>query len=715
MGVASTRGFAGRKVVAWLAALTALLALACSLAVAAPQQALADNPTPVDVTTAKVDFTSQKGGEFLHTPQFGVEVASNEAELFGYTDKVDGVSVLDVLVKAHELKYGADFKKESAENFLVIGEYGSPEKQFTLAPEDGLYYGGFFLNHAMANDGTMYDDLNYNATTVTNQAVADGDLVEFFFYENECYGDCYTWFVDSEGVYSRNLVAAAGEKLQLGLKGFNAMTASQFKDETGLTSCNDASSLYGVQLFTVDLATGDMTPIEGAVTNDDGAVEVSFEKAGEYWITAFGIDEEEDAWQTIMTLTKVTVNDSVIVPEKPITINVTATISDKGELVKGKDGKPVAQVPITLSDKASYIIDDALKAVHDQCFNGGAEAGYASSMTDWGLSIDKLWGDTTMNFGYYVNGKMAWNAEEPITDGDMIDAFIMTTAWEPYAAFEKPAYKATAFKPLEVTLQEGDWSSDELVMVPSEKASVFVYGDNSVSAATTDANGKATLTFKKQGTYLVTASKTQVIDGATYPAIAAPVCVVTVAANPDEANLANAKVTLSKTKYTYANKSFSPTATVTSKSGKLLVKGTDYTVTYKNNKNAGTAKVVVSGKGNYTGTKTVMFTIAKAKCPAKVTTTKKSIRAKKLENRKRVIKGAITVSEAVKGSTIKYKRVTKGSSKQLTKVDPKTGAITVKQNTKAGTYKVKVKVTITKKNYKKFTTEKTVTINVTKN
>ena len=42
-----------------------------------------------------------------------------------------------------------------------------------------------------------------------------------------------------------------------------------------------------------------------------------------------------------------------------------------------------------------------------------------------------------------------------------------------------------------------------------------------------------------------------------------------------------------------------------------LTEGTDYTVTYKNNVNVGTATVVVTGKGNFTGTRLIDFTIAK--------------------------------------------------------------------------------------------------------
>ncbi|MBR0380967.1 MAG: CHAP domain-containing protein [Eubacterium sp.] len=70
------------------------------------------------------------------------------------------------------------------------------------------------------------------------------------------------------------------------------------------------------------------------------------------------------------------------------------------------------------------------------------------------------------------------------------------------------------------------------------------------------------------------------------------------------------KITLSNANgLVYNGKSRKPGVTV--KLGKLTLKqGTDYTVTYKNNTNAGTATVTVTGKGNYMGSKTATFTIA---------------------------------------------------------------------------------------------------------
>lgn len=62
--------------------------------------------------------------------------------------------------------------------------------------------------------------------------------------------------------------------------------------------------------------------------------------------------------------------------------------------------------------------------------------------------------------------------------------------------------------------------------------------------------------------------------------------------------------------WTYNGKAAEPYTEVRMGS-KLLVEGEDYTLSYKNNKNAGTGTVTVTGKGDYTGKITKKFTIEK--------------------------------------------------------------------------------------------------------
>ena len=68
-------------------------------------------------------------------------------------------------------------------------------------------------------------------------------------------------------------------------------------------------------------------------------------------------------------------------------------------------------------------------------------------------------------------------------------------------------------------------------------------------------------------------------------------------------------ITLEKTAYEYTGTPIQPAVTVKDTAEKVLTEDTDYTVSYENNTNVGTATVTITGKGNYTGTILVEFMI----------------------------------------------------------------------------------------------------------
>ncbi len=72
-------------------------------------------------------------------------------------------------------------------------------------------------------------------------------------------------------------------------------------------------------------------------------------------------------------------------------------------------------------------------------------------------------------------------------------------------------------------------------------------------------------------------------------------------------DISEAKVTAIKAQV-YTGKTIKPKVTV-KQDGKKLTGGKDYTVAYKDNKKIGTATVTITGKGDYTGKKTVTFDI----------------------------------------------------------------------------------------------------------
>lgn len=157
-----------------------------------------------------------------------------------------------------------------------------------------------------------------------------------------------------------------------------------------------------------------------------------------------------------------------------------------------------------------------------------------------------------------------------------------------------------------------------------------------------------------------------------------------------------AAVTLSKTSYTYDGKACEPAVTVKI-NGKELKAGDDYLVSYANNKNAGNAKVTITGIGDYEGVKTVTFKIAKA--ANKITAKNKTVKAGK----------SVTIGAKAKAGKLTYKLNAKAKKAGI-KVNAK-GKVTTKKKTKKGTYKVIIKAKESA-NYKAAT--KTIKIKVKK-
>lgn len=119
----------------------------------------------------------------------------------------------------------------------------------------------------------------------------------------------------------------------------------------------------------------------------------------------------------------------------------------------------------------------------------------------------------------------------------------------------------------------------------------------------------------------------------------------------------------------------------------VLKKDSDYTVSYKNNKNVGTTIVTIIGKGKYTGKIMKSFKITKAKNPMTVTSFNKSVKYKTIE-KKNVTVTALSVKKS-QGKKVFQKT---SGNKRIT-INSKTGKITVKKGIKKGKYTVKVKVT----------------------
>ena len=267
------------------------------------------------VTTAEVTIRSQAAGAYLHGFAEKQTVASDLAEKYGFTDEVDGVSALDVLVRAHELVFGEDFTKETAADYLVVGSSGFITTIFSEKTGNC----GFTINGSVPHDGVLKDDSyapgkkSYTGYTFAQAEVNTGNVVDFFLYQDDYALDNYPIWekadakLDSLTIKPKAAVNMTVMGYCIGYYGCVPMEA--------LEANNQISALEGAQLAWVNAKNGTLTDISGAVVAEDGTVSFTApETDGTYYLTAYMPAEEiKDNYATPVVL-------SIL----PVTVDVNA-------------------------------------------------------------------------------------------------------------------------------------------------------------------------------------------------------------------------------------------------------------------------------------------------------------------------------------------------------------------------------------------------------
>lgn len=209
------------------------------------------------------------------------------------------------------------------------------------------------------------------------------------------------------------------------------------------------------------------------------------------------------------------------------TADVYVTISDK-------DGKlALAAEKVTVTDidgDSALTINDALYAAHEQFYDGGAAAGFATETTKYGLSLTKLWGTANgYSYGYMVNNASAWSMTDPVKNDDYVAAYVFTDTKnfaDKYSYFDKFTEDIEAGE-VTLTLNKADFDADwNPITVPVAGAVITV--DGKETDAVTDADGKATFTLSKNGKHIVSATAADQV-------IVPPVYVANVTGGEDEA------------------------------------------------------------------------------------------------------------------------------------------------------------------------------------
>lgn len=197
----------------------------------------------------------------------------------------------------------------------------------------------------------------------------------------------------------------------------------------------------------------------------------------------------------------------------------------------------LTQEKITVKDNNKddiLTIDEALYAAHEAKYEGGAAAGYASSASEYGISLDKLWGaENGGSYGYCVNNESAMSLGDEVKEGDYINVYAYTdlTTWsDTYSYFDVNVKAIKAGEKAEFTLLANGYDAGwNPLVIPVENAIITINGEK--TDYRTDKNGKVAIVLDKEGTYVLSA-----VSGTDTQILVPAVCELTVAKaeNPTE-------------------------------------------------------------------------------------------------------------------------------------------------------------------------------------
>ncbi len=323
----------------------------------------ADETETTTPTKVNVDFTAQAAGAFLIAPQFNVEVASNEAENFGYTDSVEGVSALDVLVKAHEIIFGAD----EVTAVLEVSDGG-----ITKIFREKTSNCGFTINGEQPHNNILVDDTyapggkSYTGYNIAQAEVKNNDVLEFYIYQDSYALDNYPLYKQN-GKNCSELSAKPGGDITLTLDGYcigyygcvPMQTLEKFEQ---INTIEDAQFAWVAE----NKGAAEVTDIPKAISDENGAVTFTAPTAeGTYYLTAYmPADEISNNYATplIMHLLKVTVDKDAVEPDAPNVPQVDpCALTDlvvKGYGATGYDQIQLALTPAFSSDTLSYVSEE---------------------------------------------------------------------------------------------------------------------------------------------------------------------------------------------------------------------------------------------------------------------------------------------------------------------------------------------------------------------
>ncbi len=356
-------------------------------------------------TVAVTASLSEDG--FIYPPS-ELEISDGLAEEYGYTvQDASGPTVFDAAVALHKEVFGDAFTPETAKDFLDITSSGFLTK--LLGQETSAI--GFMVNGRTPNDGVYNESYgSYTSYTADMSVLSSGDNVQIFLYQDKSFwSDEYSYFDKTE------LTAKTNEQFSLTLSGFSTFYGTYPEDII-------SAATHVFEDTTVLVSTS--KTFENAdeyVTDQNGAVSLSFDTEGTYYITA--ASDPENYIYISPPWCVVTVSDSELsapvesqtpaetpsaAPDASPSATAAPSSSPSAGFTTSEITEKIAALSENISDDYAGETEDAWK-IMDM-----AAAGYADRLTQKdeyiAATIDACASDKASDFSYLVKAALSLTA-----------------------------------------------------------------------------------------------------------------------------------------------------------------------------------------------------------------------------------------------------------------------------------------------------------------
>ena len=517
--------------------------------------------------TVNLTASAANGYRFVNWIENGEEVSASAVYTFTASENRELTANFEIVPHTHSFTYTAGLNGRIVATCVADG--------CTL--ENGN--GGTFTISAPAD--LYVDGITAKEATIENNLVDTSVAISYIIYSAP-YGlppkdaGTYTASVTVGGATATVEFTLLNYAAKVTDKDGNAVgTYKTFADAITAASASEGSTVTLLDDVTLteeqDISSGKFTlDLNGKTLLNETAAAICIESDADVTIKDSGeggtIESKADTWNTVYNYGTLTVESGIIKGEGGISNSRSGTLNFKS-------GKIEADTYYAIGNYGTaYIYNGSFKSVS----SGAIENRSGSTVYVYGGEFSGSAGIVNHSTAYIEGGEFTGNSYAALNlHGGTVE---VTGGSFTGTDFASGSYSGTPYGEYTVYCNEGA----SLILKGGEFPNGFVVNNTTANAFLAedyyykDADGKL----------IDVADDEKIING--YVKVS------------KGADLSEAVITLDETQFTYSGTEHKPTVIVTV-GGRTLAEGTDYTVSYANNINAGTATVTVKAVGQAAG------------------------------------------------------------------------------------------------------------------